>query len=85
MLPSASHRVRYSRAAVAFHRQELDVLRCRTSLFARCLLPAYDHAFNGLPDAVFESVRWVASGVVSNRTVFSLSVMYKSCSVAPAI
>ena len=44
-------------AAVAAHPYELEILRCRTSQFARCFLPVYVRAWNGLSDAVFEKVR----------------------------
>ena len=54
-LPSASHRVRHTRAAVAAHRYELDVLRSRTSQLSKCFLPVYVRGGNGLSDAVVES------------------------------
>ena len=54
-LPSASHRVSRTRAAVVAHRYELDVLRYRTFQSGRYFQPIYVGAWNGLPDSVFES------------------------------
>ena len=47
--------VRHAWAAVAAHRYELDVLRCRTSQFARFFIPVDVREWNGLHDAVLES------------------------------
>ena len=48
-LPSASTRIRHTRAAVA-HPLEFEVSRCRTSQFARCFLPAQVRLWNDLPN-----------------------------------
>ena len=53
--PAASKSVRHTPAAVTAQRYVLDVLRCRTSQFARYFLSAYVRTLNGLPAAVFES------------------------------
>ena len=54
-LPSASVRVRQTRAAAAAHPLEFEVSRCRTSLFARCFLPALTPVCNDLPYTVFDT------------------------------
>ena len=55
-LLSTSLRVRHTRAAMAAHHYEFDVVRCKTSQFARCFLHAsFFSCWNGRLDAVFES------------------------------
>ena len=54
-LPSASVRVRYTRAAAAAHLLEFEVSRCRTYQFARCFLPAQTRVWNELPYTVFDT------------------------------
>ena len=54
-LPSASVRVRQTRAAAAAHPLEFEVSRCRTSQFARCFLPAQTRVWNDLPYTVFDT------------------------------
>ena len=54
-LPSASVRVRHTRAAAAAHPLEFDVSRCGTSQFARCFLPAQTRVGNDLPYTVFHT------------------------------
>ena len=54
-LPSASVRVRHSRAAAAAHPLEFEVSRCRTSQFARCFLPAKVRVWNDLSYTVFDT------------------------------
>ena len=52
-LPSASTRVRHTRAAAAAHPLEFEVSRCKTSQFTRCFLPAQTSVWNDLPYTVF--------------------------------
>ena len=47
--PSASVRVRHTRAAAAARPLEFEVSRCRTSQFEGCFLPAQTRVWNGLP------------------------------------
>ena len=54
-LPSASTRVRHSRAAAAAHPLEFEVSRCRTSQCARSFLPAQVRMRNDLPYSVFDT------------------------------
>ena len=54
-LPSASTRVRPSRAASAAHPLEFDVSRCRMSKFARSFLPAQVRSWNDLPYTLFDT------------------------------
>ena len=54
-LPSASARVRHTRAAAAAHPLEFEVWRCRTSQFARCFLPAQTRVWNDLPYTSFDT------------------------------
>ena len=54
-LPSASTRVRHTRAAAATHPLEFEVSRCRTSQFAGSLLPTQVCLWNELPDTVFDT------------------------------
>ena len=54
-LPSASTRVRHSRAAAATHPLEFEVSRCRMSQFARSFLPAQDRLWNNLSYTVFDT------------------------------
>ena len=65
-------------AAVAAHPYELEILRCRTSQFARCFLPVYVRAWNGLSDAVFEMVLWVASNMLTICTFPELFFMFSA-------
>ena len=52
-LPSAYTRVRHTRAAAAAHPLEFEVSRCRTSEFARCLVPYQVRMWN--PYTVFDT------------------------------
>ena len=54
-LPSASTRIRHTRAAAAAHSLEFEVSRCRTSQFARSFLPAQVRLWNDLPKTVFDT------------------------------
>ena len=54
-LPSASTRVRHTRAAVAVHPLEFEVSRCRTSQFARRFLQAQVRTWNDLPYTAFDT------------------------------
>ena len=54
-LPSASTRVRHTRAEAAAHPLELEVLRCRTSQFVRSFLPAQVRLWNDLHYTVFDT------------------------------
>ena len=54
-LPSASVRVRHTRAAAAAHPLELEVSRCGTSKFARCFLQAETRVWNDLTYTVFNT------------------------------
>ena len=54
-LPSASVRVRHTRAAAAAHPLEFEESRCRTSQFAKCFLPAPTSVWNDLSDTVFDT------------------------------
>ena len=54
-LPSASVRVRHIRATAAAHPLELEVSRCRTSQFQRCVLPDQVCMWNDLPYTVFDT------------------------------
>ena len=54
-LPSASIRVRHTRAAAAAYPLECEVSRFRTSQFARCFLPAPATVWNGIPYTVFDT------------------------------
>ena len=54
-LPSASVRVRHTRAAAAARPLKFKVSRCRTSQFARCFLPAKSRVWHYLPYSVFDT------------------------------
>ena len=54
-LPSASTRVRLTRAAAAAHPLEFEVPRCRMSQFERSFLPAQARMWNDLPYTVFDT------------------------------
>ena len=54
-LPSASVRVRHTRAAAAAHPLEFEVSRCRTYQLARRFLPAQTRVWNDLPYTVFDT------------------------------
>ena len=54
-LPSASVRVRHTRAAAVSHPLEFEVSICRTPLFARCFLPVQISVLNDLPYTVFDT------------------------------
>ena len=55
-LPSASVRVQHTQqVAVAAHPLEFEVSRCRTSQFARCVLPAKTCVWNDLPYTAFDT------------------------------
>ena len=54
-LPSASSRVRHTRAAAAAHPFEFKESRCCTSLFARSFLPAQVQMWSDLPYTVFDT------------------------------
>ena len=54
-LPSASVRVRHTRAAAAAQPLEFEVSRCRTSQFARCFLPAQTRVWNDIPFTVVDT------------------------------
>ena len=51
--PSASTRV--TLAAVATHPLDFEVLRCRTSQFARCFMLAQVRMWNGHPYTMFDT------------------------------
>ena len=53
-LPSASTRVRHTRAATAADSLEFEVSRCRTSQFARSFLPVQVRLWNDFPYTVFD-------------------------------
>ena len=53
--PSASVRVRHTRAAAAAHPLEFEVSRCITSQFARCFLPAQTRVWNDIYYTVFDT------------------------------
>ena len=89
-LSSASHRVSqyipwwlsiHTLVAVATHRNELNVQRWRISQFARWFLPAYVRAWNGLPDAVFESGSLSGFKRVVNLWLLSRDFFKSFCSV----
>ena len=50
-LPPACQRVRHTHAAAMAHPCELEVLRCRTSQFGRCFMPAHVCMWNDLPSS----------------------------------
>ena len=54
-LPSASTRVRYTRAAAAAHPSEFEVSRCRTSQFSRSFLAAQVQLRNDVPYTVVDT------------------------------
>ena len=54
-LPSASTRVRHTRAAAAVHPLYFEVSRCRTSHFAKSFLPAQIRLWNNLAYTVFDT------------------------------
>ena len=56
-LPSVSTRVWYTRAAVAAHKLELEVSKCRTSQFARYFLSAQVHMWDD-QYTVFDTELW---------------------------
>ena len=47
-LPSATIRVRHTRAAAASHPLAFEISRCRTSQFARCFLTAHTRVVCGM-------------------------------------
>ena len=63
-LPSASTRVRHTRAAVEVHPLEFEVARCRTSQFARPFLTTQVRMWN-FPALCFTLDRWMGSRVQS--------------------
>ena len=78
-LPSASTRVRHSRAAATAHPLEFEVSRCRTSQFARSFLPAQVRMWIDLPYTVFYTgtLDWFKGAVIPwlpPWDVFSFSV-----------
>ena len=73
-VPSASVRVRHTRAAAAVHPFEFEVARCRTSQFARCVLPAQTRVLNDLPYTVFYTG---TLDVFSQTLVASLSLFFQ--------
>ena len=56
-LPSASVRVRHTRAAAAYHPLEFEVSRRNTSQFARRFLPAQTRVWTDLPYTAFDTGR----------------------------
>ena len=52
-LPSASTRVRHTRAVAAAHLLEFEVSRSRTSQFSRCFRPVLVRMWNDLPYIIF--------------------------------
>ena len=54
-LPSASTRVRHPRAPVTAHPLEFEVLRCRTSQFARSFLTAQVQMWDDIPYTLFDT------------------------------
>ena len=86
-LPSASVRVRHTRAHAAAHPLECDVSRCRTSQFARCFLSVQTRVWNDLSHTVFDTgtldgfkgavIRWLLPKVC-------FSVFRSVCGVAKA-
>ena len=58
-LPSASTRVRHTRAAVAARPLEFEVSRCRTCQIARYFLPAHFRMWNYLLYTVFDTLTLV--------------------------
>ena len=90
-LPSASSRVRYTRAAAAAHPFEFEVLRCRTSQFEKCFLPVLVRMWDDLPYTVFDTEtldefkgavnRWLLSWVAFSSVFFVAG----ACGVAKAI
>ena len=54
-LPSASVRVRHTRAADAAHPLEFEVSRSRTSQFPSCFLSPQTRVWNDLPYTVFDT------------------------------
>ena len=89
-LPSASVRVRHTRAAAAAHPLEFEVSRCRTYQFARCFLLAQTRVWNDLPYTVFD-IGWLDGfkGAVNYwllpRVCFSVLRGAGFCGVAKAI
>ena len=82
-LPSASVRVRHTRAAAAGYPLEFEISRCRTSKFARCFLPAQTSVWNDLLNTVFDTGALdVFKGVV-NRWL--LPCVYFQFSVAQVL
>ena len=76
---TASTRVRHTLSAAAVHPLEFEVSRCRTSEFARSLLPAQVRMWNDLPYTVFDSGTLDGFKSAVNRwqyprVVFSFSV-----------
>ena len=70
-LPSASTRVRHTRAAAAAHPLEFEVSRCRTCKYDRSFLPAQVRMWNGLPYTVFDTEK--LDGFKGQPLVASLS------------
>ena len=54
-LPSASERVRHTRAAASAQPLEFEVSKCRTSQFARCFLTSRVCKWNYLANSVFDT------------------------------
>ena len=77
-LPSASTRVRHTRAYIGAHTLELDVSRCRTSQFARSFLPAQVRLWNDLPYTVFDT--GMLDGLQSTVGCFPEFVFFRFCS-----
>ena len=83
-LPSAASRVRHTLAAAAAHPLEFEVSRCRTSQFARYVLPAQVRIWNDLPNTEFDTGtldgfkgavnRWLLPGVVFSFSVAQMLV-----------